>query len=133
MRALKPSRQRAVLFPQPLLIDEQRKTLLESELACAGTFQLRPERLSHSVQFHRVQFFYGGLVQHVESFVWDGLLQQSGRRIVIVSAANVFMPWAGSLRFHRQTGLAIERALQNRLEALIRTGAQFKSAPAGRL
>src|SRR6476646_6889262 len=73
MRALQPPGQSAVLFPQPLLIDEQRKALLESELACSSAFQLCPECFRHSVQFHRIQFLYGGLVQHVESFSLAGI------------------------------------------------------------
>jgi hypothetical protein len=57
----------AILFPQPLLVDEQTKALLESELAHVGVFQLSAEGIGHPVQFHRVQFFNRWLVQHVLS------------------------------------------------------------------
>jgi hypothetical protein len=44
----------AVLFPQPLLVDEQAKALLEGELTHVGVFQLSAEGVGHSVQFHDV-------------------------------------------------------------------------------
>jgi hypothetical protein len=44
--------QSAVLFPQPLLIDQQCKALFEAEQAGFGGFQLCTEGVSDSVQFH---------------------------------------------------------------------------------
>ena len=57
--------QRPILFPQPLLIDQQGKAFFEAELAGFGGFQLSAEGVGDSVQFHGVKFFDGLLVQHV--------------------------------------------------------------------
>ena len=54
LRELQSSRQRTVLLPEPLLIDEHSKALLEAELAHVGGFQLRAEGLGHTVQFHGI-------------------------------------------------------------------------------
>src|SRR5580698_5911855 len=65
-------RQSAVLFPEPLLIDEQAKAFFETELAHVGGLQLSAEGIRHSVQLHGVQFFNRGLVQHGFSWlVWS--------------------------------------------------------------
>ena len=56
----------AILFPQPLLIDQQRKAFFEAELAGVGGFQLCAEGVGHSVQFHGVKFLDGLLIQHCE-------------------------------------------------------------------
>src|SRR5215475_166769 len=61
------ARQGAVLFPQPLLIDDQREAFLEAELAGFGGFQLSAEGVGQSVQFHGMQFLNGLLVEHVRS------------------------------------------------------------------
>ena len=61
---LQTARQSAILFPEPLLIDEHRETLLKAELAGIGRLDLCAEGVRHSVQFHRVKFFNGGLIQH---------------------------------------------------------------------
>ena len=42
-RRSQASRQGAVLFPKPLLIDEQREAFLEAELTGFGSFQLGAE------------------------------------------------------------------------------------------
>ena len=80
------------------------------------------------MQFHGVQFLDRRLIQHGVSFRVFGLLQQSGRRIVVMSAAHVFMPGAGPFRLQRKGGLPIERAFQNRLQALIGAGLQLRAA-----
>jgi hypothetical protein len=51
---LKTARQSAILFPEPLLIDEQGETLLEAKLTGIGRLDLRAEGVRHSVQFHGV-------------------------------------------------------------------------------
>jgi len=51
---LQTPRQCAILFPEPLLIDEQRIALLEAELARVGCLDLCAEGIGHSVQFHGV-------------------------------------------------------------------------------
>ena len=51
---LQTARQGAILFPEPLLIDEQGEALLEAELAGIGRLDLRAEGVRHSVQFHGV-------------------------------------------------------------------------------
>src|SRR6266704_1036226 len=63
----KTMRECAVLFPQPLLVDEQAEALLEGKLAHVGVFQLSAEGIGHSVQFHGVQFLDRRLVEHVFS------------------------------------------------------------------
>jgi hypothetical protein len=55
-------RQGAVLFPQPLLIHQQREAFFEAELAGFGGFQLCTEGIGESMQFHGVQFIEGLLV-----------------------------------------------------------------------
>lgn len=51
---LQTARQSAILFPEPLLIDEHREALLEAELTGIGRLDLRAEGVRHSVQFHRM-------------------------------------------------------------------------------
>src|SRR5204863_4288039 len=58
-----------VLFPKPLLIDEQREAFFEAEVAGVGGFQLSAEGVGNSVQFHGVKFIDGLLVQHRGSFL----------------------------------------------------------------
>jgi hypothetical protein len=65
----------AVLFPEPLLVDEQAKALLKGELTHVGVFQLSAEGVGHSVQFHGVQLLDRWLVEHVVSPVGVDLLQ----------------------------------------------------------
>jgi hypothetical protein len=55
-------RQGTVLFPQPLLIDDQRKAFLEAQLAGFSSFQLSTEGIRESVQFHSMKFLDGLLV-----------------------------------------------------------------------
>ena len=62
-------RQRAVLLPKPLLVDQQCEALFEGELAGFGGFQLSAERIGDSVQFHGMKFVDSLLVQHVGSFL----------------------------------------------------------------
>jgi hypothetical protein len=62
-------RQGAVLFPDPLLIDQQRQAFFEAELSNFGSLQLSAEGVGKSVQFHGMQFFDGLLIQHVSSFL----------------------------------------------------------------
>ena len=54
VRGAQPPRQSAILFPEPLLIDEQGETLLEAKLTGIGRLDLRAERVRHSVQLHGV-------------------------------------------------------------------------------
>src|SRR3954452_8697044 len=61
-------RQRTILFPKPLLIDEQRKACFEAQMAGFRGFQLSAEGVGDSVQFHGVKFVDGLLVQHVVPF-----------------------------------------------------------------
>src|ERR1041385_6193865 len=58
-----------VFFPEPLLIDQQRETLLETELAGIGVFQLPAECIGHSVELHDMEFLYRLLIQHASSFL----------------------------------------------------------------
>ena len=115
----KPVSQCAVLLPQPLLVDEQAEALLKSQLAHFGSFQLSAEGFSHSVQFHSVQFLDRWLVQYVLSLSLSlrggFLLQQCRGRIVVMSAANVFMFRAGPVRLQRECGLSIQPAFQDGL------------------
>ena len=61
--------QGAVFFPQPLLIDEQRKAFLEAELSGFGGFQLSAESVGDSVQFQGVKFLDSLLIQHKSFFL----------------------------------------------------------------
>ena len=58
-------RQSAVLFPEPLLIDDQGKAFFEAQLTGFGGFQLRTESVGESMQFHRMKFVDGLLIQHM--------------------------------------------------------------------
>src|SRR5712691_1501275 len=60
--------QSTVLFPEPLLIDQQSQAFLKAELARIRGFQLSAEGIRHSVQFHGVKFFNRLLIQHADSF-----------------------------------------------------------------
>ena len=82
--------QSAILFPQPLLIDEHGKAFFKAELTGFGGFQLRAEGVGDSVQFHGVKFLDGLLIQHRDSFL-PALLHQLGGRIVVQRSAQVFM------------------------------------------
>src|SRR3954467_6045037 len=64
------ARQRAILLPEPLLIDQHGKAFLETELAHVGGFQLRAKGIGHAVQLHRVQFFNRRLIQHSDFLSW---------------------------------------------------------------
>src|SRR5580692_5299816 len=57
-----------VLFPEPLLIHQQRKTFFEAELAGLCSFQLCAEGVRHPMQLHNVKFLYRWLIQHTDSF-----------------------------------------------------------------
>src|SRR6266571_7192871 len=132
-RYLQSPRQRAVLLPEPLVIDEHPKTLLEAELAQVGGFQLRAEGIRHSVQFHGVQFLDRGLIQHVRfllKIVWGSLQQRRGR-IVVGSATDVFVPRTGSAVFRLERELPVERALQDGTQTRIREGLELQRALAG--
>jgi hypothetical protein len=65
-----PMLQRAILFPVPLLIDQQREPLLEAQLTdpvpLSGTV-LRAEGLGHAGQAQGVQLLQGLLIQHESS------------------------------------------------------------------
>src|ERR1041384_3897134 len=67
MRRSQAPGQGAVLFPKPLVIDEQREAFFEAELTGFGGFQLSAEGIGDSVQFHRVKLFHRLLVQHIDS------------------------------------------------------------------
>jgi hypothetical protein len=125
-----PPSQSPVLFPEPLLIHQQAEAFFEAELAGIGGFQLRVEGIGHSVQFHGVEFFNRLLIQHVGFLfckIW--LLHQGGARIVVMWAAQVFMLWTGLSRLGIEHELAVERALQNGLQALIRAGLELDGPP----
>jgi len=62
MGRAKAAGQCSILLPQPLLVHEHAKALLESELAHIGVSQLLAEGIGHSVQFHGVQLFDRWLV-----------------------------------------------------------------------
>jgi hypothetical protein len=49
-----PAPQGPILFPQPLLIDQQGKTFFKTELVRLGGFQLSAEGIGHPVHFHGV-------------------------------------------------------------------------------
>ena len=63
---------------------------------------------------------------------WLVLLQQRSGRIVIMSAANVFMFRAGPVRLQRKGGLSIQPAFQNRLQALVGARLQLEGTLTGR-
>src|ERR1700722_9308851 len=68
----------------------------------------------------------------VLSVWWLVLLQQRSGRIVVMSAANVFMFRAGPVRLQREGGLSIQTAFENRFQALVGAGLQLECALAGR-
>ena len=87
---LQPAGESATFLPGPLAIDEQTEPLFETELAGISRLDLFPECIGHAVQLHKLQFFYGWLIQHRR--LLNGLLEKLiGRLIVIVRAANVAM------------------------------------------
>jgi hypothetical protein len=49
---LQATLQSPILLPQPLLIDQQPKTLFEAELMRLGSFELSSEGIGHTVEFH---------------------------------------------------------------------------------
>ena len=72
------------------------------------------------------------LIQHGEFLSGCGpTAKKSGRRIVIIGAAQVFMAWPGLLGFPARAGLPIQRVLQNRSQALIGEGLELQGALAG--
>src|SRR5437764_2300762 len=127
---LQAPRQRTILSPKPLLIDEHRKAFLEAELAGIGGFQLRMEGIGHSVQFHGLKFFNRWLVQHGSFLKW--LLQQRCRRIVVIGATHVLMAWPRLTGFQIECGLPVKRALQDRAQTGVVTGLQLQRPLAGR-
>src|SRR4051812_30037809 len=59
--------QRTVFFPEPLLIDQHRKSLFETKLARVGSFQLRTEGIRHAMQLHRLELFQFRSPTHTSS------------------------------------------------------------------
>src|SRR5437763_14021571 len=64
------ARQRAILLPEPLLVDQHSKAFIETELAHVGGFQLRAKGIGHAVQLHRMQFFNRRLIQRSGFLSW---------------------------------------------------------------
>ena len=52
----------AVLFPEPLLIDQQAESFFEAQLCGVSSFQLCSEGVCHAVQFHRLELVQRGLI-----------------------------------------------------------------------
>src|SRR5271169_209194 len=66
-----PSRQRLVLAPTPLLIDQQRESFEETQLVDRSILLLRFQGLDHALQPHGQQFFHHRLVQHEVGPPWS--------------------------------------------------------------
>jgi hypothetical protein len=52
-----------------LLINQESKSLLEAQLSVLCGFQLCTEFVSHSVEFHAMEFLDGLLIEHSRSFL----------------------------------------------------------------
>src|SRR5260370_33067737 len=95
-----------------------------------GVLLLMLEGLAHSAQPHGAQFLDGGLYQHGSSLSLVGGLFTA---VEIFRAANVGVV-ERRLGFGRRLDrLAVPVALQNRLDALVRTSIQRDSAARRRL
>src|SRR6266853_3735712 len=91
--------QSPILFPQPLVIDQQSETFFKTELVGLGGFQLSAEGIRHPVQFHGVQFLVGGLIKYIRCLLkWVPSLHELGGGLVGVTAAEIFMLRARALR-----------------------------------
>jgi hypothetical protein len=62
-----PALQSVILFPVPLLIDQQGKPLLEAQLTnpvLLSSIGLRPKGFSHAIEAQGVQLLQSLLIQH---------------------------------------------------------------------
>lgn len=66
------ARQRPILLPVPLLIDEQGEAFLEAELVDIVLLGLGAESFGHAQQTQSLQLLHGVLIQHKCSSAEEG-------------------------------------------------------------
>ena len=64
--------QRAILSPEPLALHEQAESFVKRQLSRARLGALFLVRLGHAVEFHVIEFGFGGFMQHAVSPVGWG-------------------------------------------------------------